>query len=1196
MEKLRTGETTPFRRRFRKLLMIMRLLFALIFLTLMQVSASTYSQNTRLSLKLENAGFTELFSRIKQQSEFTFVYNVDDVERLGNISCEFQESTVEQILDQCLKSTGMTYEVRDKVVVLAPRETLAINKRPVDTGQPQVRTISGTVTDTGGQPLPGVSVVVKGTTAGTVTDANGEFSLRIPIDAESLQFSFVGMRTEEVAVEDRTTFSIVMEEETFGIEEVVAVGYGTQKKLNVTGAIDVITNVFLENRQASTVSQLLQGQSSGMTFSVDNFGFQPGAEMNIDIRGIGSLNGGEPYILIDGIPGDMNRLNPEDIESISVLKDAAASAIFGARAPYGVVLITTKSGQTDKKISITYSGSITHATPAQLPRMLDSYTHARVLNEAGENGRVGTIYTNGTVDRIIAFQEGNIDYIRQFTVPDATHFETIPANSRNWISYGDANANYDWFDEFYGSALNHKQNLTVEGGSKSTTYYFSAGFLGQEGVLNYGTDNYNRINVMGKLKTAITDWWDFTYQPRFMKSTRVYPNMDRQGTYDLIFHQIARTMPMTPKYNGYGNYSIQSLMSIPVLEDAGTNTTEVTENWHSFSTALNPAKGWEVNADFAYRAEDYFRSDVGLTIYEQLVDKSLRALGTTDPSNIRQRHHSNNYWTTNVYSTYNFNIKDRHNFGILAGAQLEQNIYRELDARKNDLIVEEVLSLQTALGEPVVIEDLSHWATQGYFSRLTYNYDEKYLFEANIRRDGTSRFQKGNRWGTFPSFSVGWIISKENFWSPMEDMINLFKLRGSWGSLGNQNVSPYQDLNLIPLQTSPLNWIFSYGQTRPIGYTGTPSLVSPHLTWETATTKNLGINTAFLGNRLQADFDWFERVTTDMIGPSEAQPGVLGASLPQANNSTLRTRGWELVMRWNHNVNRDFSYFANLNLYDSKSVVTKYLNPTGTLSTWYEGREQGEIWGYTAYDLYRSQEEVDAYLASVDLTRLWDDGPWLSGDVKYEDINSDGYVDNGSNTLDDHGDLSIIGNSTPHYQFGFSAGFNFKGFDFSMLWKGTLKRDLAFSSNIDENMFWGFTVWNRSSVFPEHLDYYRDKEGDKYSGLYEGEANINLDAYWPRPYLHTRENNKNRFPSTRYLQSGAYARLQNVQLGYNFSDKLLNQLHLSRLRVYVSAENLVTFHKLPVKGIDPVAIGGSWGTGKTYGADRLVSLGLIVTL
>ncbi|MEN7549464.1 TonB-dependent receptor [Rapidithrix thailandica] len=1141
-----------------------------------------------LTLRLKNADLQTVIQEIEDQTDFYFSYDLKHLDSRRLFTFNSRKISLNKVLQELAKQGSLNIRRINNAIDLKKASERNRGLEEIMTPVQDV-VVSGKVTSgENGEPLPGVSILQKGTTKGTSTDFEGRYSLRVPEDA-ILQFSFIGYQTKEVTVGNQTTINVVLPLDMAELEEVVVVGYGVQKKENLTGAVEVISNEQIENRQSPTVSQLLQGQSPGLTFSVNNNGFQPGANVGIDIRGIGSLNGGEPYVIIDGIPGDMNRLNPEDIESISVLKDAAASAIYGARAPFGVILITTKSGTANQKITATYSGSVSFASPQRLPEMLDSHTHARVLNEAGVHGRGGQPYSNEVIDRIVAYQEGDFDYLKQFTVPDAIYYETMPRPNGTWGFNQNGNANYDWFDEYYGNALNQKHNLSFQGGGQKTSFYFSAGYLGQEGVLNYGTDTYERVNVMGKVKTKITDWWDFSYQPRFMKSNRVIPNMDKQGSYDLIFHQIARTMPSNAKYDGYGNIMIQS--KIPWVDNGGTDNIEVTENWQTFSTELRPLKGWKVNADFAYKSVDYFRSDQELTVYDHLVDKSTIPSGNTVPSNIQQYHQSNSYWTSNIYSSYSLTIKEQHNFMLLGGMQFEVNKGRSLDVIKNNILVQDVLSLQTATGEPAATESLSHWATQGFFGRFTYDFKGKYLVEANVRRDGTSRFREGNRWGFFPSFSVGWNVHEEPFWKGLNKIVNTLKFRGSWGELGNQNVTAYQDLALIPLRSSALNWIFDYGQTRPVGYTGTPSLVSPDLTWETVSTKNVGIDAGFFKNKLKVNFDVFERETSNMIGPSEAQPGVLGASLPQANNATLRTRGWELAVRWSQTLNNQLTYYITTSLYDSRAVVTKYLNPTGTLSSWYEGREQGEIWGYTVNDLYRSQEEVDAYTEEMDLTAIWG-GTWRPGDVKYEDTNGDGAVNNGSYTVDDHGDLSIIGNSTPHYQYGISAGVNFKGFDFSMLWQGTAKRDLYF--NGDQNMYWGFRTWNQSSLFPEHLDYYRDQEGDKYIGVAMGADNLNTDAFWPRPYIHNGENNKNRIASTRYLANGAYLRLQNVQLGYNLPETFLNKLSLQKLRVYASGENLFTITKLP-KGIDPVAINSTRGVGKTYGADRIISLGLTVT-
>lgn len=1061
-------------------------------------------------------------------------------------------------------------------------------------------TVTGTVTDSStGAPVPGASVVQKNTTNGIASDFDGNYSIQVPSNAV-LVFSSLGYLKQEIPVNDQNLINAALEEDAAQLEEVVVVGYGTQKVTNLTGAVDVIDSETIQNRPSPTVSQLLQGTSAGLSFNVGNFGFEPGAELGIQIRGIGSINGGgSPYVVIDGIPGDLNRLNPEDIESISVLKDAAASAIYGARAPYGVIVVTTKSGK-NQKLSVTYSGSVSVARAQNLPSMLNSYTHARAINEAGVAGAGGRFFRNDIIDNIVAFQTGNYDLLRnrENFPSDATLFETTPNpnNTNQWGFNQFGNANRDWFDEYFGSGYLQKHDVTISGGSEKTSYYFSAGTFGQEGVLNYGTDTFDRYNILAKITTSINDHWDFTYHPRYSKTIREIPNMDRQGSYDLIFHQIARTMPTNAKYDGYGNIMIQS--KIPWVNDAGTDVTETIENWHTFATEIRPAKGWKINADFAYQNTDVFYQSKELTVFDNLVDRTQVPSGNTVPSNYRGTHRSNEYWTTNIYTSSNFNIGDVHNFSLLVGTQFERTKRRGLTAFRTNLLVQDIPSLNTADGEIQASENLLTFGTEGYFGRLNYNYKEKYLLEANARYDGTSRFREGKRWGFFPSFSAGWNVDKEPFWESIQNVVYTFKIRGSWGELGNfgdpddfTSQDFFPDIQLIPLSGNAVNWIFEPGGSRPIGFAGTPSLISPDITWETARTTNIGADLTFFDGKLKTNFDWFERTTLDMIGPVLSQPGVLGSTVPSSNNATLRSRGWEVNLNWNHRANEDFSYGIGLNVYDSKAVVTEYENPTGILNTWYEGRENGDIWGYAANELYSTQEDIDAYTNAVDLSDITGLA-WNTGDVKYEDVNGDGAVDDGANTLDDHGDLQIIGNNASHYQYGINLNAAYKGFDFSMIWRGVGKRDLWFGSN--DNIFWGFRTGNQSSLFPEHLNYFRDQPGDAYTGLEIGDANFNLDAYYPRPYINNEQNNKNRLVSTRYLQNAAYLRLQNVQLGYNLPNNVMERLNLSSVRLYISGENLFTFTKLPT-GIDPTAVSSSWGAGKTYGADRIISLGLKVT-
>lgn len=1190
-------------------LRIMRISFlqCLIALSFLQLSRAEDGKAQELMNKTVNLSVREeplesVLSQLEKQSGTTFLYSRQVIDSQRKVTFTASGKKLSKVLDQMLKPLNLKYEVMGSQIIIkrdfqetaAPRTSL----EEYQVISSPANRISGKVTDEKGEGLPGVSILVKGTQQGTITDENGSFQLDVP-EGSILILSFVGYETQEITIGKETTLNLSLKVDQKSLEEVVVVGYGTQRKGSVTGAVDVISDDQIKNRQAPTVSQILQGLSPAMSFSTNNYGFQPGAEMNINIRGTGSLNGGQPYVLIDGIPGDMNRINPEDIASISILKDAAASAIYGARAPYGVILITTKSGNTDEKLSVSYSGNVSVATPQRLPAMLNSYTHARIVNESGVWGAGGRVFSNETIDRIIAFQKGDFDYLKQFTVPDATYFETVALPNGTWGINQQGNANYDWIDEYYGSAVNQKHDISIQGGSQKTSYYLSGGYVGQEGVLNYGTDTYSRVNIMAKIKTSIAPWWDIGYQPRFMKSNRVRPSMDKQGEYDLVFHQIARTMPTNAKYDAYGNLMIQS--KIPWIRDAGNDHIETTENWQSFNTEIRPLKNWKINADFAYQTVNLYRSHQEMTVYETMVNKTIVPTSNTIPSNIQEYHHNNNYWTTNIYTTFNTSIGEKQHLTFLAGTQFEKSNKRYLDVYKTNLLVQSVPSLRTASGESSALDSLGHWSTQGYFARLNYDFDNRYLMEVNLRRDGTSRFRRGNRWGTFPSLSVGWNVSNEGFWQPIKHVVSLLKFRGSWGRLGNQNVDSYLDLNLIPIQTSPLNYIFGYGQSRPIGYTTVPGLISPNLTWETATTTDIGVDFAVLNRRLTGSFDWFERATTDMIGPAEAQPGVLGTDLPKANNSAFRTRGWELSLRWNQSLSQSFSYFITGNIYDSRSFVTKYVNPTGTLgvnltgtlafSTWYEGKEEGEIWGYTSNGLYRTQGDIDQHRSSTDLSFIWN-GTWKTGDVRYEDLNGDGKVNNGRNTIDDHGDLKIIGNRNPRYQYGLTLGFNWKNLDFSMLWRGIAKRDIFFEPL--DNIFWGFRHFNQVSLFDGHLDYFRDQEGDKYTGLHEGAANLNLDAYWPRPYANDPENGKNRMQSTRYLQSAAYLKLQNVQIGYNMPSSLASKIKMQRVRVYFSGENLLTLTKLS-PGIDPIAIGSERGAGKTYGADRMLSLGLMLT-
>lgn len=1051
----------------------------------------------------------------------------------------------------------------------------------------QTDMVTGKITDIDQMVLPGVNILVKGTTVGTQSDFDGNFSIKAK-SGDILILSYLGMKTQEYAVGSSLYIEVKMEEDASLLDEAVVVGYGTQKKINLTGAVDVISSDLLQNRTTSTVSQLLASSASGVSFDYDRNGYQPGAEASLEVRGTGSLNGGAPYVVIDGFPGDMNRLNPEDIESISILKDAAASAIYGARAPYGVILITTKAGTKNKKLSVSYSVTTNIITPARLPGTLDSYTYARVLNEASLNKTSSLNYNEETIDRIRAYQRGDTDYLSSqiteqfpnFRVGQMTNWEAFPTEGGGWSGIN----NEDPWDYFTGTNIGTSQNFSISGGSEKTSYYFSAGYLDQPSSLKLGDDNFKRFNVSAKINTELTDWWDFRYETRFMKSERHFPNASRpetQDTYNALFHIIFNTPPTHPFYTGFG----EETQGGRQFFWAGYNDDEKTENWQIVGTELRPANGWKINADFAYQVVDKYDLHDG---QEFTTVNWLTGQNTSSwyPTQVNEYHYSDYYWSTNLYTSYEKSLNDKHNFLLMGGMQLETSKFRSLDAQARGLIVPEVISLSTTTGEPSIRESLSHWSTEGYFARLTYNFKQKYLFETNIRYDGTSRFQDGKRWGFFPSLSAGWVVSNEDFWESISPVVNTFKFRGSWGQLGNQNVASYQDLALIPTTKSNLGWLPAFNQVGQVGYTLTPGLVSPGLTWETAATTNLGLNLGLFQNKLQFDFDWFERNTTDMIGPSVALPGVLGASAPRSNNASLSTKGWEMALKWKQSFQNGLNYFVNLSLYDSKTIVTEYNNPTGILNswTWREGQEVGEIWGWSSQGMFKSQEEINNH---ADQSYIFNE--WNTGDLKYDDIDGDGKIDQGEGTMDDHGDLVLLGSTTPRYQYVINAGANFKGLDFSMVWKGTGKREKGNYGNQDY-AFYGFSRAGWSQPKDDHMDYYRDQPGTEYVGLYEGDANINTDAYYTRPYLDLASNLKNQNYNSWFLANYSFIRLQNVQLGYTLPEKAFPKVNI---RFYLSGDNLLTFDHLP-KGIDPTIAEGGYrdNAGKDYRADRIYSFGL----
>lgn len=1022
-------------------------------------------------------------------------------------------------------------------------------------------TCTGVIKDTTGETVIGASVVIKGTTNGTITDFDGKFSLSGANKGDVIQISFVGYVTQEV-VWDGKPLNVILKDDTQTLEEVVVVGFGTQKKVNLTGAVSTVGAKELASRPVNSVTDALQGTVAGMNFSTSSSGGTLNASKDINIRGIGSIGKGSstsPLVLIDGMEGDLNSLNPQDIENISVLKDASASSIYGSRASGGVILVTTKGGKAGKTV-VNYNNSFRFNSPLNMPEMMDSYSWATYMNYASEYGGSGTWFSPEKLQAIKAAQSD-------------PSMKTMFANSNNRWEIWDNNdllpiANTDWLKEHFGNSFSHEHTLSINGGSEKMRYYFSANYLDQDGILRHGDDNQQRYAVTAKIDSDITNWLKMTYSARFTRTDYQAPTVMVNGT-DEFYHNMCRYWPIIPTVDPNGHYVGESY--IERMQNGGLYKSQKDILAQQLAFRLTPLKGLVINAELNYRINNENNHTDWQTTYGYNVNNQP-FVDFNANSSVKEYNYKSNYFNPNLFAEYSHSFAD-HNFKVMAGFQSEWFRQRSITAQQNG-IVAGLPTLNTTGLNPTVGGGYDTWTTAGFFGRLNYDYKGRYLLEANIRYDGSSRFLRENRWNWFPSFSAGWNIAQEAFWENLAQTVNTLKLRASWGELGNQNTDNwYPFYPTMTYKTNNGNWLVN--NAKPNTAEQAP-LVSALLTWERSRTWEIGLDWGAFNNRLTGSFGYFQRKTYDMVGPAMELPDVLGAKEPNTNNLDMTSKGWDLQISWRDMI-RDFSYGVSLTLSDNQITIDKYPNPSKDLGqTYYDGAKYGDIWGYTTVGIAGSQEEMDKHLANNDQSFLGSN--WTAGDVMYKDLNGDGKVDNGEYTADNHGDLTIIGNSTPRYNFGLNLDAAWKGFDLKLFFQGTLKRDYMAGSAT----FWGATNQGKwqSLGFKAHSDYWTPE---------------NKGAYYPRPsFEQTDRNTKNQ---TRYLQNAAYARLKNVTLGYTLPKSLTEKFYVENLRFFVSAENLFTITNF-TDIADPELIGAGYGDGnlgKTYPLSKTVSFGLSVT-
>nr|WP_302829509.1 TonB-dependent receptor [uncultured Bacteroides sp.] len=1045
----------------------------------------------------------------------------------------------------------------------------------------------GIVKDATGETVIGASVVVKGTTNGTITGIDGDFTLSNVKNGDVIIISFVGYIPQEVTW-NGSPINVVLKEDSQTLDEVVVVAFGVQKKVNVTGAVSSVDAKELSARPVNSTVDALQGVVPGMNISTGEAGGSLSGNKKFNIRGIGTIGAGskvEPLVLIDGMEGDINALNPQDIENISVLKDAAASSIYGSRAPGGVILITTKKGKAGKTV-VNYNNNFRFVSPLNMPKMADSYSFALAINDQLVNGGSAPMYS-----------ETKLQQIRDFQAGKGGQFMWATSGNR-WNSFDDPErkdlmptGNTDWLKTLFGNSFTQEHSISANGGSEKIQYYLSANYLDQGGLLNYGDDNKQRYSFTGKINAEIAPWLKVNYTIRFNRSDYEAPSFAGGEIKSNVFYfDACRYWPVIPVIDPNGYYTAES--KVYQLTQGGRYKSQSDLIAQQLTFQIEPIKDWKINVELNYRSNYDFNHTDKQTVYAYDVNKVPYAIENTT-SSVTEYAYKSNFFNPNIFTSYSKSLESGHNFNAMLGFQSELFKQRDITASKDD-ITAGIPTLNTAQTNAQNRGGYSEWATAGFFGRLNYDYKGRYLAEVNLRYDGTSRFLKTNRWNWFPSFSLGWNIAREAFFEDMTDLISTLKLRGSWGELGNQNTDNWypfyrvMDINKDQWGNYALGGWLVNGAKPNISKEG--ALISEYLTWEKTQTMDIGLDLGMLNNRLNITFDYFQRKSKDMVGPAPELPSILGTSVPKVNNLDMTSKGWEVQINWRDQI-RDFKYGATLSLSDNKVVIDKYPNPSNTILdkdnkiVYYPGAVVGDIWGFETVGIAKTDQQMQDHLASMPKGAQDAIGSnWGAGDIMYKDLNNDGKISRGNKTLADHGDLKVIGNNTPRYNFGLNLDAAWKGFDLKVFFQGTLKRDYMPASGAEGMMFWGAVGYWQTNFFEPHLDYFRPTDTSNPLGP-------NVNAYYPRPL----ENDRNRQSQSGYLQNAAYCRLKNLTLGYTLPASLTQKFYVNNLRLFVSAENLFTITNL-CDTFDPETIGiGNWD-GCTYPLSKSISFGLSITL
>lgn len=1088
--------------------------------------------------------------------------------------------------------------------------------------------IKGQIVDAEGEPILGATVVELGTTRGTVTDIDGNFTINSHANAK-LRITYVGYKTVETKAVNG--MKVVMQNDNAQLDEIVVVGYGQQKKVNLTGSV---TNVDIEKtlggRPEQDVAKALQGAVPGLT--ITNTSGDINSQPTMQIRGLGTLSNGatsNPLVVVDGVPvDDLTMVNAADIATISVLKDAASTSIYGSRAAFGVILITTKEGKKGEKVSVKYDGHFAWDRATVLPDYPDvpSQLEAAMIGAKrtdGSDPELFGMYFSKMLPYAKAWKEqhsGKKGYSEMKPFQSMDNVGDYYFNGNQPFYYAD----YDIQDIWYNKAApSQSHSISLNGSSGRTSYYTSFSYDYKQNLMKFNPDKLSRYNFTTNLKTDVTDWLTVGTRVNFVR--RSFSKADSwNNVYQYLWRWGSFFIPSGYMYDENGeklDYRV-----VAMQKQAARKTTVHDQARFNAYAIAHITKDLTFNVDYTYQIDNYNYKTSDHSVYGMnWSGVTPTYIVGTSSSNTTRENIKQNRWTANAYLNYNHTWVNAHNLGVLVGVNGERFKSDEMWANRTHLYNEDYPELNLAYGEmkdATISSYTGDRSTAGYFGRINYDYKGIYLLELNGRYDGSSRFPAGDKWAFFPSMSLGYRFTEEGYWKNLHDVISNGKLRFSYGEIGNEAIGDNMFIStILPIGQSKLYWLDKNGNK--LNQFQLPDWVSSSLTWERIKTTDIGVDLSFLNDDLSLTFDWYQRTTNDMLAPGKAIPDVAGASAPFTNAGSLRTRGWELSLSYRKQINKDLNVYGTFNIGDSKSKVTKWNNDSklightgGIVSASnarmyaYEGETWGDIWGF----------ETDRYFTEDDFNGKDANGKWIykdgvadqtgiqtdnfvfgPGDIKYKDLDGNHVIDGGKGTADDHGDLKVIGNTLPRYEYSFHLGGSWKGLDLDLFFQGVGKRDMWTQSSFvfplmrdaDKALYANQTSYN---VYDPANGIINISQSNRYPCLYSGnEGSGNVTG------LASIGGEHNYYPQTKYLVNMAYLRLKNVTIGYTLPASITKKVYMEKVRFYGSVNNLcLLYNGAKDYPVDPEMNAGqgslSYGTwGRTFPITRTWSVGVQVT-